>query len=61
MAGPPATIGMWIMLLPDIILNNSPAIRGSGPADAILTLVGLALARAMNLGTVPAGRESGPA
>lgn len=44
------------MLLPDIILNNSPAIRGSLPADAILTLVGLALARAMNSGTISAER-----
>ena len=47
------------MLRPAIILNNSPATWGVDPipADAMLILPGLALAKAMNSGTVLAGTD----
>ncbi len=49
------------MSMPAIILNISPAICGAvpGPGDARLSLPGLALACAMNSGTVFAGNDGG--
>src|SRR6202166_4029931 len=58
-AGAAPRYGTWSMSTPAIILNNSPANCGVVPlpTDAMLILPGLALAYAMNSGTVLAGTE----
>jgi hypothetical protein len=52
-------MGTWTIFTPAIILNSSPErwMELPVPDDAILILPGLALAWAMNSGTVLAGNE----
>src|SRR5215472_16345449 len=58
-AGVVPRYGTWIMSIPVMNLNSSPATCCTDPmpAEAMLTLPGLALAKAMNSGTVLAGNR----